>query len=216
MADTDASELLGQVIRRYVLLWIMAFVCVVLVIAYAYVTIGSYREYVIEDADRISDVLRDEPKTAIVFGSAINPEGQPRSVLRERLDTAHALYETGVINQVIVSGYKDTVLNDYDEPSAMMRYLVAKSIPEDSIIKDDKGDNTYETCRQSKQVYRTSQTLLITQSGHMDRALYVCRNQDIEAYGYTARSINSSRLELSQSYREALSNVKALLQVTFQ
>ncbi|CAN5692088.1 hypothetical protein BH23PAT2_BH23PAT2_02050 [soil metagenome] len=216
MANPESSELLGPVVRRYIYLWIMTFVCAVFAIVYAYVTIGSYHKYVIQDAERISDVLRDEPRTAIVFGSAINPEGQPRSVLRERLDTAHALYEAGVINRIIVSGHKDTVLNDYDEPSAMLRYLVDKSIPRDYIIKDNKGDNTYETCRQSKQLYRTSQTLLITQVGHMDRALYVCRHHGIEAYGYTAESIDSNRLELSQSYREALSNVKALLQVTFQ
>jgi len=216
MPDTNFSEILRLAMRRYLLLWIVAIICALLAIIFAYITVRSYHEYVLQDPEHITEVLREQPRTAIVFGSAIDPEGRPRSVLRERLDSAHALYEAGVINRIIVSGYEDTVLNDYDEPSAMSRYLVSKSIPQDSIIKDNKGDNTYETCKQSKQLYRVSQTLLITQAGHIDRALYVCRHHGIEAYGYTAESIDSSKLEITQSYREALSNVKAVLQVTFQ
>jgi vancomycin permeability regulator SanA len=179
----------------------------------AQMTISSYHKFTAETPQDIANLLDAETRTAIVFGSGIDPQGNPRPILMQRLKAALELYDENVVDVILVSGYNPAP--DYNEPLAMKRYLVARGIPSENIIQDVRGDNTFMTCNRSLHVHGVSQAVLVTQSQHLDRALYLCRSRGIEAYGYTASQSSEQRWRYVQSARESISNVKAILNVRY-
>jgi vancomycin permeability regulator SanA len=176
--------------------------------------VSSYHQYVIDTPENASDVLaNNEQRTGIVFGSGIDPAGVPRPILTNRLDAALDLYSKEAIDRIIVSGYNPAP--DYNEPAAMRRYLAGQNVPAEAIVEDRGGDNTFATCERSKNTHRVNAAILVSQPSHLDRAIYLCRSLGIEAYGYAANHAHQKRWRYVQSAREAVGNVKALLNARF-
>lgn len=121
--------------------------------------------------------------TAVVFGAAVR-RGQPSTVLRDRLDTAIALYHSGQVSQLIMSG--DGRAADYDEPGVMAQYAIQRGIPRSAILLDRAGLRTYATCHRLRDVYETSTAVLVTQAYHLPRALFTCELLGIDAVGVSA------------------------------
>lgn len=170
--------------------------------------ISRNHQYIIENIDTFKDVSHTNlPETAIVFGSGIQPDGTPRPILKQRLDTAVWLYQNKHANSFIVSGHTS---NNYDEPAAMAEYLELHEVPRSLISMDASGDNTNKTCRQARNEFGLERVLLISQPGHLDRAIFLCRSKGIEAFGIAADIPGNQDARNLQSFREALSNIKAI------
>lgn len=198
------------VFRRYILLLVVALLLIIGLLVYGYMKINSYDSFT-----HTPDGLRDaDVSVAVVPGSAVDDIAKlPRAVVRERLDATITLYEQSVVSAIIVSGFEDTERNDYDEADVMRRYLVDNGIPEESITEDKRGDNSYLTCRNLQDINRDENVVLVTQSTHLPRMLFLCRSMGISAYGYEADLVQSSRWFVLQTVREAFSNVKALFDI---
>jgi vancomycin permeability regulator SanA len=118
---------------------------------------------------------------ALVLGAQANPDGTPSSFLAARLDLAKRLYDKGLVEQIIVSG--DHLAPEFDEPAAMRNYLIRTGLPEERVIADAGGFDTYESCLRPKRIFNLSQLIIVTQSYHLVRAVATCRALGVDAAG---------------------------------
>jgi len=138
----------------------------------------------IKTGESVTQVF-DRPIVGIVFGAGIHKDGTPSNMLQDRLDTAAQLYTGGVIGTILVSG--DNSAKDYDEPTAMFRYLVdTAGIPEKDVVRDHAGRRTYDTCARAHTIWGIDHAVLVTQQYHLPRALFTCRAAGIQSVGVSA------------------------------
>ncbi len=125
----------------------------------------------------------DVPATpvALVLGAKVNPDGTPSAFLAARLDLAKRLYDSGLVEMIIVSG--DHLAPEFDEPLAMRNYLIETGLPAEKVIADPGGFDTYESCLRAKRIFNLSQLIIVTQTYHLVRAVATCRALGIDATG---------------------------------
>ena len=133
--------------------------------------------------------LEDAPKepVAIVFGAGLLHTGEPTAVLRDRVQTAVALYQMGKVTKVLMTG--DNSTEYYNEPAAMRQYAVELGLPDSAIVLDYAGRRTYDSCYRAKAIFGLSRVILVTQKFHLIRALFLCRNLGLRAVGVEANNI---------------------------
>lgn len=156
----------------------------------------DYQELIFQESE-FEDI--QNTRIGIVFGAGLDINAEnPSLILKDRLDTAVNLYESGKIEKVIVSG--DNRFENYNEPNVMYEYLIKAGISEFDVHRDYAGRSTYDTCFRAKEIFGVSEALLITQSFHLPRALYTCQNLGVQAQGasadrhvYTKRNYNNIR-----------------------
>jgi SanA protein len=132
--------------------------------------------------DRLGAV--PERPVAVVFGAGYWPNGVLSLILRERLDAALELYETGRVEKLLFSG--DNQVVDYNEPAKMMEYALARGVPREDIVLDYAGRRTYDTCYRARDIFQLSDAILVTQRYHLPRALETCRALGLDTVGYAA------------------------------
>ncbi len=169
--------------------------------ASTYVAINKYRDYF---------GTGSESKTMIIFGGGV-VNGNPLPLLEDRLKHAIELDKEHNFQKIIVSGDNRTL--DYNEPTAMMMYLEEHGIRSEKIQPDFAGRSTYETCERAKKVFKVNDALLVSESTHLPRALYLCRHFGITAYGSASDGEASKGLKLGQRWREVLARNKAFFNV---
>jgi SanA protein len=123
-------------------------------------------------------------QVAIVYGAAVYRNGRLSAVLRDRMETAIALYESGQVQKIVVSG--DNRDPSYNEPGAMMAYAIQRGIPQADIQPDYAGLRTYDTCYRARYIFQVESAVLITQDFHLPRALFTCNALGVKAVGVTA------------------------------
>lgn len=131
--------------------------------------------------DRVRTVA-DAPAepVAVVFGAGLW-NGEPSPYLAHRLDAAAELWAAGKVRAVLVTG--DNSRTDYDEPTAMRDYLAAHGVPQDKVVLDYAGFDTWDSCARARRVFGVDRALLVSQAFHIRRALALCGAAGIEAYG---------------------------------
>ncbi|MFF5972118.1 vancomycin high temperature exclusion protein [Streptomyces sp. NPDC012769] len=117
---------------------------------------------------------------AVVFGAGLW-KGRPTPYLAHRLDTAAELYRTGKVKVLLVTG--DNSRTAYDEPSAMRRYLADRGVPEDRVVSDYAGFDTWDSCVRAKKIFGVDRAVLVTQDFHIERAVTLCGAAGVESYG---------------------------------
>lgn len=150
---------------------------------------------------------------AIVFGAGLWWNGEPTPVLRDRVATAAALYHSGKVSQLLMSGSQS---GTYNEPQSMHDYATGLGVPEEAILMDGSGNRTYDTCYRARYVYQIERAILVTQNFHLPRAIYTCNHLGIEAVGVTADLRDYRRFSLAYWHlRELPATLTALLEVHF-
>jgi vancomycin permeability regulator SanA len=125
-----------------------------------------------------------EKPVAIVFGAGLRRDGSPTSVLRDRVSSAAELFHSGKVTKILMSG--DNRFEDYNEPGAMKIYAMELGVPEGAIVQDFAGRRTYDTCYRARDIFGSSDVLLVSQSFHLPRALYTCNALGMSASGVSA------------------------------
>ena len=121
---------------------------------------------------------------AIVFGAGYWPSGRLSHALADRMETAVALYQTGKVNKLLLSG--DNRFADYNEPAVMARYAEERGVPREDLVLDYAGRRTYDSCYRARHIFGVEHAVLITQAFHLPRALYTCRQLGVAAVGLEA------------------------------
>ena len=151
-------------------------------------------------------------RVAVVFGARVYRSGRLSSMLRDRVDTAIALYQAGKVDKLLMSG--DNSTPEYDEPGAMMAYAIAQGVPAADIQPDYAGRRTYDTCYRAQAIFHVEDAVLVTQAFHLPRALFTCHNLGLDAQGVIAdRRIYDPRSVAWSESREVPATLLALLDV---
>jgi len=119
----------------------------------------------------------------IVFGAGLAPGGEPSAILAERLDMALALWRTGRVERLLLTGNSDPY---HDEIRSMRRYLTKGGVPERAISGDLDGVSTFDSCWRARGVFGIQRAILVTQGFHLPRAVYLARAAGIDAVGVRA------------------------------
>jgi SanA protein len=153
-------------------------------------------------------------RVAIVFGAGLWRDGSPTPVLEDRVKTAAGLFFAGKVETLIMSG---TTVAHYNETRAMRNYAMSLGVPNEVIVQDYGGLRTYDTCYRALHHFGVEQAILVTQSFHLPRALFICNALGLDAHGVSADLREyRNRSRLWWNLREIPATLVALWEVYVQ
>ncbi len=117
----------------------------------------------------------------LVLGCQVFASGRPSDMLADRLDQGISLYRLGAAPRLLMSG--DHAEDNYNEVGAMKRYAKNEGVPSSHIFMDHAGFSSYESMYRAKEVFGVKRLIIVTQSYHLYRAVYVARALGLDAYG---------------------------------
>lgn len=159
----------------------------------------------------ISDV--PETKAALLLGTSKNlNSGLPNAYFYNRIQAAIDLYKSGKIKYIIVSG--DNSTKDYNEPEDMLLTLMKYGIPQDHIFLDHAGFRTLDSVVRAKEIFGQTKLVIISQKFHNERAVFLAKQNGIEAYGFNAKDVNKYA-GFKTNIREYLAKAKAYWDLIF-
>ena len=153
--------------------------------------------------------MQDIPEitTAIVLGASVHSDGKLSPILKDRVDTAYLLYESGKVENFLLSG--DHTTDDYDEVNSMKNYLLGKGVPQNKITLDHAGLDTYDSMYRSKALFDMDSAIVITQSFHLPRSLFIAKHLGLNYKGFAAKPQDYKATQ-QIIFREKLANIKAI------
>lgn len=113
----------------------------------------------------------------IVLGNPPNSDGTMTQILQSRLDLAIALYHTGKIHELILTG--GAVYNQHIEAKIMEKYCLQKGVKAIHILVECLSRNTYDNALYSASIaYPQSQhpVIVITSHFHWLRTKIIFQN----------------------------------------
>ena len=149
---------------------------------------------------------------SIVFGAGLLRDGSAGPVLRDRVETAVQLYQQGKVQKLLMSG--DNRFVNYNEPEAMRQYALDLGVPDEDIVLDYAGRRTYDTCYRANAIFQVDSAILVTQSFHLPRALFLCNSFGVQSTGVEAN--NTYFRKISRLYwntRELFATVQSVWDV---
>jgi SanA protein len=151
-------------------------------------------------------------RVAIVFGAGLLRDGSAGPVLRDRVETAVQLYQQGKVEKILMSG--DNRFVQYNEPEAMRQYALDLGVPDEDIVLDYAGRRTYDTCYRASAIFQVDSAILVTQSFHLPRALFLCNSLGVQSTGVEANNTYFRKISrLFWNARELFATVQAVWDV---
>jgi len=129
-----------------------------------------------------------------------------------RIDAAVDLFNNKKVDFILVSG--DNSRKSYDEPSTIKNDLMERGIPAERIFLDYAGFRTLDSVVRCKEIFGQKSITIISQQFHNERAIFIARQNNIEAIGFNAKDVNV-QYGLKTRIREYLARVKMVLDLIF-
>jgi len=167
--------------------------------------------FALTDGRTYTKISKIPPReVALVLGTSPKMRsGVSNPYFTKRMDATALLYHHGKIKKIIVSGEKS---KGYNEPAAMKNYLVyQEGVPEDIIVEDPKGFNTYKSILRCKDVYKEKNIIIVSQGFHNLRALLFARNNNMNALGFDAQDVTKPESYYRNQFREILARTVAVV-----
>lgn len=120
----------------------------------------------------------------LVLGCRVYSDGRLSHMLSDRVETAVSLYKAGVCDTLVMSG--DHEDDSYNEVDPMRNAAVEQGVPAEAILTDPLGLSTYDSIMRFAAEHNGARVIIVTQSYHLYRALYVAEKAGLEAYGVSA------------------------------
>lgn len=114
---------------------------------------------------------------AIVFGAA-------GSILTDRVTTGVELYKAGKVQKLLMTG--DNGRDGYNEPEDMKQQAIAEGVPAQNIVCDYAGFRTYDSLYRARDIFGVRSAILVTQSYHLPRALFLGEKLGLNVVGVDA------------------------------
>jgi SanA protein len=132
---------------------------------------------------------------AIVLGASVHGN-ELSQALKGRMKVAIELYKRDLVKSILLSG---DGTNEY-----------YSGVPQEKILTDEKGYNTYSTMLRAHDVFNAKSAYIITQDFHLARAVWVAKECGIDAQG-----VSAGRIKDPWYYylREFVARVKDYIQV---
>ena len=173
--DLIMKQYISAILKFSIFLLIIIFLLLLLIRVIFYL-FASQKTYQLENVPIF--------RVAIVFGAGLRNDGSATPVLKDRVKTAVELYNTGKVEKILLSG--DNQFVNYNEPAAMASYARYLGVPQTDLVLDYAGQSTYDSCYRAKAIFQLNQAILVTQSFHLPRALFICNQLGIESIGVSA------------------------------
>ena len=129
-----------------------------------------------------------------------------------RIDAAVDLFNNKKVDFILVSG--DNSRKSYDEPSTIKNDLMERGIPAERIFLDYAGFRTLDSVVRCKEIFGQKSITIISQQFHNERAIFIARQNNIEAIGFNAKDVNV-QYGFKTRIREYLARVKMVLDLIF-
>lgn len=146
----------------------------------------------------------DGYETAVVFGAKVHEGGTLSHMLKDRMDTAIALYREGKVKKLLVSG---DGRGQWSETKYMRLYAMENGVDEADIIEDGEGFSTIETVTRAKELFGVTKCVLVTQKYHLYRAIYAAESMDMDVRGASA-DVRTYYGQFYRDVREIMARVK--------
>jgi SanA protein len=151
----------------------------------------------------------DRGNVALVLGTSQKlMNGSPNPFFENRIRAAAMLYREGKVDHFILSG--DNRTKYYNEPLSMKKALTRYGIPDSVITLDYAGLRTLDSIVRSKEIFGQEKLIIITQSFHSYRALFISRYYNIDAVVLVAQE-PAEETALKVYFREYFARTKAVL-----
>jgi len=148
-------------------------------------------------------------KVALVLGTSQKlMNGSPNPFFENRIRAAAMLYKEGKVDHFILSG--DNRTKYYNEPASMKKALMNYGVPDSVITLDYAGLRTLDSVVRSKEIFGQEELIIITQSFHSYRALFISRYYNIDAVVLVAQE-PAEETALKVYFREYFARTKAVL-----
>lgn len=125
---------------------------------------------------------------------------------KQRIVAVQQLYKSEKVTAIIISG--DHRGNAYSEPYDMKKDLTNSGIPASMIRLDLKGYRTFDSIKRIK-LKEGEPLLIVSQYFHLERALFLAKNEGINALGYAALG----NMTMDMVKREMFAKTKVLLDI---
>ncbi len=174
------------------------------------VIIFAYLLFYVSTASRITSTLTELPHTqvAIILGAKTMPDGTLSLISKDRVDKGITLYKEGYVKKILVTGDNSSLA--YNEVNPVREYMLSKGIPSGVIFLDHAGFDTYSSMYRAREIFLVDSAIIVTQSFHMPRSVFLARQFGIDAYGTPS---DEHGYLFRNNIREVLANVKALIDV---
>jgi SanA protein len=158
-------------------------------------------------ANRV-DELTPKPIALLLGTARKNLAGGPNQFYAARIEAAAALFHSGKVQGILVSG--DNATRWYNEPIAMQKDLIAAGVPAEFITLDYAGFRTLDSVVRAKEVFGQGQIIVVSQRFHAERAIFLARHFGIDASGLAAADPDNIGM-LKVRTREVFARVAAIL-----
>lgn len=152
-----------------------------------------------------------EAQVAIILGAGVYTNGKLSPVFQNRVDKAIELYQAKKVSKILASGDNSTV--EHNEVNPVRNYLLGKGIPDSDIYLDHAGFDTYSTMYRARDIFQVSSVIVVTQSFHLPRSIFIARMLGIQAYGIPA---DDGETPAENYLREIFANEKAVLNLLLE
>lgn len=142
--------------------------------------------------------------TSKYIGKTLNP------YYTYRIEAAIELFEQDKVQGFLLSG--DNAHRSYNEPWTMKRDLLKAGVPEEVIFLDYAGFRTLDSVVRAKSIFDVHSMVIVTQTFHCYRALYIANHQRIDATCLGVKSPVAKRW-YNVRFREVFARVKAFLDI---
>jgi len=149
----------------------------------------------------------------LVLGARVWDNGQPSGILKDRIKTGVDLYKSGASDRLLMSGDHGT--DEYDEVNAMKDYAIEEGVSANVIFMDHAGFSTYESLYRARDIFQIKKVVIVSQTYHLYRALYIARALGLDAYGVSCDTRDYNAYLLFD-LRETLARCKDFFYSIFQ
>ncbi len=123
----------------------------------------------------------------LVLGAGLEINDQPSPILKDRLISVIKYSRKFNPKHIMLSGAKKNP--DYNEPAAMLNFLLSEGIDRDSIVLDESGFSTYHSCVNLRNKYDPENIVIISQRFHLYRSLMISRLIGLQSFGLIANDL---------------------------
>ena len=195
-AETKSSAVKKIII---ITLWILLFLLVIALGINTYVCASAK-----SDIYDVADYVNEKADCIMVLGCGVRGS-EPSPMLKDRLDTAVALYKSGAASKILMSG--DHGGEYYNEVGVMKIYAIKNGVPSEDIFMDHAGFSTYESLYRAKELFGINNLIAVTQRYHLYRTVYLGKSLDMNISGVSTENYNYGGM-LHREVREILARDK--------
>jgi SanA protein len=198
------SSKIKKICRQFLMVVVVLFVATLAVNLYIIFSTKNRIFY------RTSDLPHRE--VALLLGTEpFRPDGSTNLHFINRTKAAAELILSGKATHLLISGNENN--RGFNETLKMKNKILSEKVPEAALQLDFEGNRTFESIRRAKQIYHLQKIIIVTNSIHAPRAIFLCRHFGIDAVAFCPAGDPFSLWYVRYNIREYFARLIAVFDV---